>query len=107
MGNRDYLQQLVGNRLSAVTFILDYLQLQFDHPTLTILTPIRVLPELGTALVAEGEEAFRNRLCEQIAKVVASVAYRPNDAMEITFQDGGMLSVSLESISLGCDSLYL
>ena len=34
--NFDYLNQIVGEKLSAVVFVMDYHQLQFDGPSFTI-----------------------------------------------------------------------
>ena len=36
----DPLQDIVGRDLTAVTFVLEYVQLQFDGPTIHVLTPI-------------------------------------------------------------------
>ena len=90
----EYFNQIVGEKLSAVVFILDYHQLQFDGPGLTILNPITVFSN-GSS-VAEGEDQFRNRLCEQIAKVVKSVTCMENESLIIEFEDGSKISVSLK-----------
>jgi hypothetical protein len=35
-------QQLVGEQLSGVTFVMNYLQLQFNAPLMNVLTPLSV-----------------------------------------------------------------
>ena len=62
-------QHIVGRRLSGVSFILDYIQLQFDPPpTVNALTPVSV--RVGAKQATQGEEPFRNLLCGQIPKTV-------------------------------------
>jgi hypothetical protein len=86
--------QIIGEKLSAVVFVLDYHQLQFDGPSFTILNPITVIA--GGSSVVVGEDQFRNHLCEQIAKIVSCVVFREGDALIIEFEDGSMISVSLK-----------
>lgn len=52
--NQDYFSRMVGEQLSAVTFVMDYLQLQFDAYFLTVLTPLVVL--LGEQSYRLGDE---------------------------------------------------
>lgn len=87
--------QVIGEKLSAVVFVLDYHQLQFDGPSFTILNTITVTS--GGSGVVEGEDQFRNRLCEQIAKIVSRVECRERDALIIEFEDGSTISVSLKA----------
>lgn len=87
------LDQLVGEQLSAVTFVQDYLQLWFDGPGLNITNPLTVSSEDGQ--IASWEEGFRDLLCGQIAKIVSSVVWTEGEAIEIVFTDKSSLSVSL------------
>ena len=86
--------QVIGEKLSAVVFVLDYHQLQFDGSGFTILNPITVTS--GVSSVVIGEDQFRNRLCEQIAKIVSRVECEEGDALIIEFEDGSTISVSLK-----------
>ena len=92
--NSEYYDQIVGEKLSAVVFVLDYHQLQFDGPSFTILNPITVTS--GVSSVVVGEDQFRNRLCEQIAKIVRRVECKEGDALMIEFEDDSVISVSLK-----------
>src|SRR6266700_8165916 len=90
----DPSRQIVGEQLSGVTFVMDYLQLQFNPPpTINAYTPVTVSSS-GTTCVS-GDEQFRNRLCDQITKIVKSVVIKDEAAFVITFEDGSMISISL------------
>jgi len=43
MKHPDMPDDLVDEELSAVCFVRDYVEFQFDGPTLRALTPVRVL----------------------------------------------------------------
>ena len=65
----DDFSELVGEDLSGVTFVGDYLQLQFNPPPLlNAYTPVTVRSGAHTATF--GEAAFANLLIAQIGKVV-------------------------------------
>ncbi len=84
------VQLIVGEQLSSVTFVQDYWQLDFGGHGFTVLTSISVT-ENGKS-VRSGEDQFRNRLCEQIAKIVRSVEFT-KDALTIIFVDDCAISV--------------
>lgn len=90
-----YLNQIVGEKLSAVVFVMDYHQLQFDGPGFTILNPITVTS--GRSSVSTGDDRFRNRLCEQIAKVVKRATCAEGDSSTIEFEDDSTKSISLKA----------
>jgi hypothetical protein len=90
----DDFAELVGEDLSGVTFVRDYLQLQFNPPPLlNAYTPVTVRCREQTATF--GEEPFANLLIAQIDKVVAAVELLPEEALEIRFEDGSTVAVSL------------
>jgi hypothetical protein len=89
-----HCEQIVGEQLSGVTFVMDYLQLQFNPPpTINAYTPVTVIS--GDSTCVSGDDQFRNRLCEQITKTVKKVAVRDAEAFVIEFEDGSVISVSL------------
>ena len=63
--NQMYFARLVGEQLSAVSFVMDYLQLQFDPYLLIVLTPLAV--HTGERSYRLGDSAYRDALCERIA----------------------------------------
>lgn len=70
-------------------FVLDYYQLQFDGPTLTVMTPITVIAEERTT--KSGDDQFR----DQIAKVAKGIEITESQYLAIVLQDNSQLRVSL------------
>ena len=64
------LAGLVGDRMYAVTFILNYVQLQFDEHGLNAYSPLSVVHD-GT-VVRQGWQHFRNSICDLIGQNVTS-----------------------------------
>jgi hypothetical protein len=94
-------QHVLGRRLSGVLFILDYIQLQFDPPpTINALTLVTV--RSGGTQAVQGDERFRNLLCDQIAKTVTSVQLRQEEALTFGFADGSEISISLRPVDYVC-----
>lgn len=91
--NPSYFDELRGEQLSAVTFVQDYLQLWFDGPGINVTNPLTV--QSGETSVTSWKLGFRDALCAQITKIVASVEIRDREAFIIRFGDGSLLSVSL------------
>ena len=100
----EILSYLVGEQLSSVEFVQDYLQLRFDGPTLNVTGPIVVTA--GDHRHAAWEPGFRDLLCGQIGKLIASVTQRAEEALVFTFEDGSAITVSLAPFD-GCpEALY-
>jgi hypothetical protein len=89
------LEQLSGRRLHAVTFILDYVQFQFDPPlTINAFTRVSVRPNDRTRRGYD-DNGLRNLLCAQISKVVGLVVIRDSKSFDPGFDDGSGISISL------------
>jgi hypothetical protein len=89
------LKSLEGNRLSAVTFVLqDYLQLHFDGSLLNVY----VWPRIRTGELALDRDTpgYRDALCRQIGKHVGAAIEEPNDKLVIQFVDGTIVEISLK-----------
>ena len=86
---------IVGEKLSAITFVMDYWQLQFDGPTINALTQVKVSAD-GSVL-RDGDDQFRNLICGQIGKIVAEVAIANSESFAITFEDRSSISISLKA----------
>src|SRR5271156_5946867 len=78
------LQGPVGNRMYAVTFILDYVQLQFDSHGLNAWTTLSVIREGNVA--DRGTLEFRNELCRPIGRNVVDCQLTP-DYLSIVFDN--------------------
>jgi hypothetical protein len=87
-------ESIVGEKLSAITFVLDYWQLQFDGPSINALTRLEV--SANNLVLLDGADQFRNLICGQITKIVASVALIENEAFVITFEDQSCIKISLK-----------
>ncbi len=86
------LLQLVGEELSSVTFVQDYLQLDFNGPLLTLFVWPEVFREEGS--YAFGEPGYRDMLCGEIAQNVSEATLEA-EAIEVQFEDGVIFRASL------------
>ena len=90
--DHEQLNQLAGRQLTAVTFLGEYLQLQFDGPSLNVMNTIAVSSQGHTAKT--GDDQFRNLLCGRIQGQVRSVGMSV-DEVSIEFLDGGRIDILL------------
>ena len=81
------LTQLVDQQLSAVTFVQDYVQLNFDGLRLTL----NIWPIIKTVRgeTRFGEVYYRDELCSYIGQKVIRVI-ETESAIEIFFHDGSI-----------------
>ncbi|MDE3106198.1 MAG: hypothetical protein KGK08_13595 [Acidobacteriota bacterium] len=86
-------EDLEGLPLTAVAFVQDYLQLQFDGPVLTLYAWPEAFRDEGS--YAYGEPEYRNVLCELIGNDVEAATLVEDEALEIRFVNGSSLRVSL------------
>ena len=82
----DDFQRLVGEQLSAVCFVQDYLQLEFDGYKLTTYTTPLVETTPNECMAYEHDQ-YKNRLCRFIAQRVERLICEP-DRILLTFQHG-------------------
>ena len=94
MENISPLQIIVGEKLSSVTFVMDYVQLGFDGPLLTAYSGPEV--SFGGKVFAWGEPGFRDVLCDRIGAIVRQAEAVDDDAIRISLGDGGLISISLK-----------
>jgi hypothetical protein len=88
------LQILIGEQLSAVTFVQDYLQLHFDGPCLTVFS--HPVVRLGNQTFHGGKPGFRDALCNNIAKKVTEVRVAYGESISIRFVDGSTINIPLQ-----------
>ncbi|MEL5996591.1 hypothetical protein [Hymenobacter segetis] len=79
------LQCLVGEQLSAVCFVQDYLQLEFDGYKLTTYTT-PLVETLPNEWMAYEHEQYKNGLCRFIARLVEQVVSEPGRIL-LAFRD--------------------
>ena len=92
--SKSALEELVGEDLSGVTFVRDYLQFEFNPPpTLNAYTPVTI--RVGDRMAKFGDESFANLAIGQINKVVRSATIEPKVALRIVFEDSSAIEISL------------
>jgi hypothetical protein len=95
MKTLEFINLILGEQLSSVEFVQDYIQLHFDGPTLTLFAwPVVITNEkehrFGTAT------DYRDELCRRIGHKVLDVVTNNNlDSFRIRFDDGTDFAVSL------------
>lgn len=84
---------LVGRQLSAVSFVMDYFQLEFDGNRLIVYSvPIATVN-------GESIDGFRDRLCAFIAQRVSRAHEVQDVAVHIDFGSFGRITVPLDEES--------
>jgi hypothetical protein len=86
------LQTLVGGELSSVTFVQDYVQLDFNGPGMTAYTMPTVT--YGSESLKVGQPGYRDALCAQIGRKIERTEV-DKQRVSIIFEGGGVVSVSL------------
>jgi hypothetical protein len=86
-------EHLVGEQLSAITFVMDYLQFDFHGKRLTVFTKPKA------DIYNEDIPNFRDRLCAFITREVTSVEEVSGDAIRIDFGRSGRLTIPLDDDS--------
>jgi len=85
------LRDLVGERLSSVTFVADYWQLSFDNYGFSVLTTISI--KRNEQSLRDGDRDFRNWLCECIMQKVVH-ADAANEIVQLAFENGYKVELS-------------
>ncbi len=86
------LDQLLPEDLSGVTFVRDYLQLEFNPPPrINVYSACAVV--LESARTVFGQPAFANAVIGQIGKQVTRVTEDPDQVLRISFEDGSVIEI--------------
>ena len=87
------LRNLIGEQLSSVTFVQDYVQLSFDGPSLTLYNwPVVIVNDQA---ILQNEHNYKDALCAQIGIQVASVILTPQNFLALLFENKVTLQVLL------------
>lgn len=89
------LQLIIGEQLSSVEFVQNYIQLRFDGPVLTVIS-YPVVKASGKAFLW-GEPGFRDEICKRISIKVVRASITPKQSVEIGFEDGSTIEISTRS----------
>lgn len=91
------IKSLVGEQLSAVSFVQDYVELHFEGPVIrAINNPIATINE---QLFKFPDIGSRDALCSFISQKVTQVYYKEHVELTILFSNGGKISVPLDDDS--------
>jgi hypothetical protein len=93
------LDEIVGEKLSSVTFVLDYLQMSFDGPPLTLWVWPRIHRSGGD--LRRDDLGYADVLLALIGKLIVGVDEVLDRGLTLDFDDGTRLSVPLD----GTDSV--
>ncbi|WP_433358752.1 hypothetical protein [Streptosporangium sp. CA-115845] len=83
------LHALIGEETSSVTFVRDYVQLDFDGPQLSLFTWPRV--SVGSTNGSMGEPGYRDMLCDLIGRPVLAVAEGTETGLVLDFGHGSVV----------------
>ena len=89
-----FLDILREEKLSSVTFIMDYLQLDFDGNQFTI----NIWPSVFVENIEYkfGQQLYRDKLCSLITNVVSEASFRDKQLLKIQFKNGDSIRFSLD-----------
>ena len=90
------LETIVGESLTSVEFVMDYVVLGFNESRLTTF----VVPHVQNLdrTFSQTDSGYRDALCALIGVVVTSTEVREEEVLRITFTDGCAIAVSLRSV---------
>ena len=88
------LSSLIGEQLSAVIFVVDYLQFDFNGSRLTVFS--RPVVEIRGHRERFPEHGSRDALCSLIQQEVTGASARDGDSIEIIFRSGAHLLISVK-----------
>jgi len=88
------LQKIIGEQLSSVEFVQDYIQLHFDGPTLTAF--VWPVVSMNGKITRAGEPGYKDALCASIGRKVQSAEVVEGIEVLVEFGDGTRISISLK-----------
>lgn len=82
---------LIGEQLSALTFVMDYLQLHFDGPLFTVFK----WPEITLygSVYRMGDIQYRDFLCHFIGKKVNDVSINDDRQIDLYFESCSRITI--------------
>lgn len=95
-GDREVLETLIGEPLSAVTFVMDYVQLQFSSSRIINAVTLPVV-HAGNRTFSSEQPGYRDALCERIGRTVKEAYAKADERLQIDFDDGSSVRISLKA----------
>jgi hypothetical protein len=87
------LRDIVGEQLSAVSFVQDYVEFHFDGPVLRVYTQPRIVTVGGEFRFPE--TGSRDALCSAIADIVQDIEIREHDRIVLHFATNRKITVPI------------
>jgi len=84
---------IIGEQLSSVEFVQDYLQLHFDGNTLAFYEWPEI--NLQTLRYQVGDMNYRNALCKLISHKIIKIDLLENDRVEFFFEEDSCIKLNL------------
>lgn len=95
--SKEHLSILIGEKLSSVIFILDYLQLDFDGHRLTCYAFPKIIKEKTITCI--NSDNYRNLICSFLGAIVISTTDKDDSGINIGFETGDIfLSYTNEDV---------
>lgn len=91
------VQRLVGDQLSHVCFVMDYLQLGFSGTLLNCYTAVRIQTATGT-IFSIPDDGSRDALCSFIGCEITAIQIIENNCLRLFFVIGS-IEVPLDEVS--------
>lgn len=96
MRKKEPLEVIIGEQLSSVVFVQDYLQLDFDGNKLTCY----IWPKVNIGEEYEFSNLnYRNILCGLIAKIVSTIKVDEGETVYIYFEGNSSLKFNLNEVA--------
>lgn len=90
-----FVKRLQGRELASVTFVRDYLQLNFDPDPAGLSCYSKVWMRDGSQSAEFGRAGFADLLLARIGHCVEAVVHDADRALELHFDDGSVFLASL------------
>ena len=99
MTSRNDLQSLVGEVLSAVSFVMDYVEFHFGGPCPLVRALTDPVLETPEASVTFGDPGSRDAFCSLIGQVVTDLSEKEDEAIVVSFASSQVLRIPLDKNS--------
>lgn len=93
-------QTILGEFLSSVEFVQDYVQLRFNGATLTCFT--QPLVRIDNRILYWDQPHFKDVLCSPIGHTVKSVSIQSGEYIEVVFDNDIVVQISIRDSDYQC-----
>jgi hypothetical protein len=88
------LEILVGTQITAVCFVMDYVQFQFGGPILSALSD-PVVKSVGF-IKKRCDSGYRDALCSTIGETVREAQVRENEVIKLTLANDTVIEIPID-----------